>query len=1027
MGTINTMLTLDGEAGYRRAVNNIDKELRTLEAELKAVSSQFETSEKKIEKHAMEQDRLSAIIRALKDRQEVLTRAVHASNDAYQNAQKQLEALRSQHESENKQIEILKKNLESATKAYGEDSEYVKILQNSLKSLQEKEKATAKEIAATERNVQNTYNAYQRYRMQLAQTADQLHKTQQQTDEFKDSMSRSSEETKKASALLSTLSSIANAASGSMKLIVSAAGDVGRALSTIAEISANVVSTSINAMTKEFEIASEGFRTYAETFVKAAEKIGEFAYDSGSTFEESMSQVRAYSQASAEDMERLAQAAKDMGATTSKTASESADALGYMALNGYKTEQMLAALKPVVKSSEAGHMDLAMAANLASSTIKAYGLEVEQTEEMLNVMVATQNNSATSLEDLLGAYTNSAAMFKTLNVPMEESATILGVLANRGFKGTEIGNNLNSILVNLIGANKNAATAMTELGVSAWDEEGTFRGLTTVLKELGEAMNSGTAEQKSMIEAQIGGKRQFKTLEAMISGVSEEYDELYEATSHAFENNVLYSTAETMMDNVNGSVTLLKSAFESLGIAIFETFSGDLNSLIKEVAVWVSTMKEAVENGEILHAITNISRRIRWTIRDLITNLSEDLPDLLKIYNTSLIEGLRTMLYAIQNVLPEVLPELLNGFKELIVELAEMLPESADTLADAAIIYFSGIVDAINTVIPLITDNMPALLDAGLKVLQTITDGIMSNFPVLVDAVLQFAVMLADAFAENIDLILETGFFILMTLINGFVENLPHLLELAMIILTSLVNYIEENLSELVEAALQILLALANFLLENIDELIYMVPQLIEAIVKAIVDNTDLILEAAIVLIAALFNGLIAAAVAAVDILWEFPEILKGALLQEGEYENLGAEIMNGVINGIVNVAKKAGDLLSDAFANVKDAFKNFFDIHSPSRLMKKEIGLNIGAGVVEGIEDAVELDPQTLSGLQADVQKVTSGITLDNNITAGYATDGIQVAFYGPINLNNLTSDIDGFIEAIDERVRMARIGAGR
>ena len=99
-----------------------------------------------------------------------------------------------------------------------------------------------------------------------------------------------------------------------------------------------------------------------------------------------MSRVQAYSNASAEDMQRLSAAAKDMGATTSKTAAEAADALGYLALNGYDTEQMLATLKPIVKASEAGGMDLATAANLTANALTAYGKNAEDAEEFLNIL-----------------------------------------------------------------------------------------------------------------------------------------------------------------------------------------------------------------------------------------------------------------------------------------------------------------------------------------------------------------------------------------------------------------------------------------------------------------------------------------------------------------------------------------------------------------------------------------------------------------------------------------------------------------
>lgn len=1033
MGTINTMLTLDGESGFRRALNNINAQLKAFGAELSQISSEFDSTENKQQKFAATQEKLKTILETLKEKEKVLVNAVQASNQAYKDNASTLEKLKNQHDAEKRAISEQKNTIQSLTAVYGANSTQVKDAKKYLDLLTESEKATSEKIKTTEKAVQGSYNAYQRYKTQLAETRTQIQKTEQQTRSYQEEQKKSNQEFENAhhplgklGAAFDQVKQVVGATKAALEKFAPTVKAVGSAMAEVGEVSAKIVEGSVKSMAKEFEIATQGFEAYAAGFVKATEKIGKFAYDSGATFEESMSQVKAYSQASTEDMELLSAAAKDMGATTSKTASEAADALGFLALNGYKTQDMLTSLKPVVKAAEAGHMDLARAADLTSSTIKAYGLSIDQTEEFLNVMTATQNNSATSLEDLLGAYTNSAAMFKTLNVPMAESATILGTLANRGFKGTEIGNNLNSILVNLIGANEKAATAMTELGVSAWDDQGQFRGLTVVLKELGERLNEGTAEEKAMIEAAIGGKRQFKTLEAMISGVSAEYGELYEATSHAMENNVLYTTAETMLDNVKGSVTLLKSAFESLGISIFETFSTDLGGTIKEVTTWVNMMKEAVEGGNIPHTILNISRRIRWTIRDMITKLVKELPGMLKAYNATIIETLKTLMYTVPQIISEVLPQVLESFKDVLVSIAEMLPEMASTLADAAIVFFNGIVDALNTVLPIIGENLPAVFDAGISILNTLIEGIYSNFPILVETALGFIVGLVDAFAENIDEILEVGFFILMTVVNGIIENLPHLLEVAMEIIRSLVGFIQEHLSELVEAALQIILALANFLLEALPELISMIPDLVRAIVQALADNADLLAEAAVVLINALFYGLVEAIAAAVDIVDEIFEAIAG-IFGAGEWGDIGKNIMNGIFEGIKNVAAKAGDLLKDTFTDLKDAFCDFFDINSPSRLMKKDVGINIGLGVVEGIDDAIDLDPQALSGLEADIQRATNQITVDNNVNGLGTGESIQVAFYGPINLNNLTSDIDGFIEAVDERVQAYKVGSGR
>lgn len=291
----------------------------------------------------------------------------------------------------------------------------------------------------------------------------------------------------------------------------------------------------------------------------------------GMEFTKSMSNVEALSGATAEEFEALEKAAADAGANTSKTASQAADALGYMALAGWDTSQMLDGLMPILRASEAGSMDLATCSDLVTDSMSAMGIAVGDLNHYLDVCTKAQSSSNTSLQQLLSAYVGCGGTLKNLNVSIEESASVLGTLANRGIKGAEAGNALNSILVNLVGANKSAANAMSALGVSAWDENGNFIGLANTLKTLNGALSTCTDEEKALFEARIGGKTQMDTLQALISGISGEYDNLNEKLNNA--KGALESTAQTMQDNLSGDLTTLQSTLEGVGITMaFRSF-----------------------------------------------------------------------------------------------------------------------------------------------------------------------------------------------------------------------------------------------------------------------------------------------------------------------------------------------------------------------------------------------------------------------------------------------------------------------
>lgn len=304
------------------------------------------------------------------------------------------------------------------------------------------------------------------------------------------------------------------------------------------------------------------------------------AVKAGTDFEKSMSNVKAISGATGDELLVLRDKAKEMGANTSKSASESADALEYMALAGWKNQQMLTGLEPILRASEAGTMDLAVCSDLVTDSMSALGVVVEQLPHYLDVVTQTQNSANTSMQDLLTAYIDCGGTLKNLNVPLEESATWLGILANRGIKGAEAGTALNSILINLIGANSTAATAMDSLGVSAWDVNGNFIGMEATLKTLNTALNECTDEEKSFFEAKIGGKTQMDTLQALLAGTTEEYDVLKESITNC--SGALQTTALIMQDNLLGDIDSFKSAAEGAGITISEILTPQIREFVQQ-------------------------------------------------------------------------------------------------------------------------------------------------------------------------------------------------------------------------------------------------------------------------------------------------------------------------------------------------------------------------------------------------------------------------------------------------------------
>lgn len=362
----------------------------------------------------------------------------------------------------------------------------------------------------------------------------------------------------------------------------------------------------------------KGFTDAALGAVKSA---AEYSLSVGQSFDAAMSQTAAYSGATAEELDKLRTAAKDAGATTSKTATESAQALGYMALAGWDTTQMLEGLMPILRASEAGGADLARTSDLVTDSMSAMGIQTSELSHYLDVVSQAQSSCNTTMTGLLEAYINCGGTLRNLNVPIEESATLLGTLANRGKKAAEAGTAFNSIIVNLIGGNKSAKTALKELGVEAWDAEDNFIGLTNTLIKLDEALKNCTEKQKTNFIAKIGGKTQMDTLQALLSGLNEEYDSLYTTLNNC--EGAMGTTAQTMQDNLTGAITIMKSALEGVGIEFYSYLEEPLRNAVEAVTEVLGNLNQSISRGELSHTLKQLSEKLANLLDKLIDFATE--------------------------------------------------------------------------------------------------------------------------------------------------------------------------------------------------------------------------------------------------------------------------------------------------------------------------------------------------------------------------------------------------------------------
>lgn len=349
---------------------------------------------------------------------------------------------------------------------------------------------------------------------------------------------------------------------------------------------------SLDPIGKKMQEVGKGMQSVGKDLTKTLTLpivgIGTAAVKIGMDFEQSMSKVKAMSGATNEEMVLLEKAARDAGASTSKSAKDAADALGYMALAGWDSNTSMEALMPVLRLSEAGNIDLAKASSLVTDSMSAMGLTTQELPGYLDIVAQTARSSNTDIDQMAEAYLKVGGTLRGLNIPLDESALALGFLANAGIKGSEAGTSLNAVMTNLTAPTGRAKEALTELGFSAFDSEGNFKGLENVLFDLKDKLAGMTEEQRNTYLAMIGGKEHVKDLNALLNGLDDSYEGLTASLKES--DGALDDVAKTMRDNNKGSITELKSALEELGLKIYDVLKPSIGAIIESIQGFVDKL-----------------------------------------------------------------------------------------------------------------------------------------------------------------------------------------------------------------------------------------------------------------------------------------------------------------------------------------------------------------------------------------------------------------------------------------------------
>ena len=554
--------------------------------------------------------------------------------------------------------------------------------------------------------------------------------------------------------------------------------------------------------------------------------VGGFAAASisaGADFDAAMAQVGATMLKTTQEMENevgsvdtsfgqfsgnLREFAQFLGQNTAFSATEAAEALNYMALAGYNTQQSMDMLPNVLSLAAAGGFDLARASDMITDTQTAFGISAERTTQMVDEMAKAASTGNTSVEQLGDAFLVVGGLAKELNGGMvtmkdgtkqsvdgvQELEIALTAMANAGVKGNEAGTHMRNMLLKLSSPTEKGAIALEKLGVSVFDAGGQMRSLQDIFGDLSTSMDKLSQEEKLNAISKIFNTRDIASAEALLAAVQQDWNGIGQSILDA--KGSAADMAEIQLDNLQGDMTLFQSALEGAKITVSDQLTPTLREFVQFGTSGLSEITSAFQTGGLEGAM--------------------------EAFGTILSDGLAMII--------EKAPEFVNAGIQLLGSLGQGLLDNLPMIVDSALQITMTLLNAL-------LENLPTIVQAGLEVIGQLAIGIGEALPELIPTIVDCVLSITQTLIDNVDLLIDGAIALILGLAEGLINAMPQLIERIPEIVESIVSALVENAPKLVLAAVELILALGNSMIETIPQLVAMLPQIIEAIVNGLLDG----------------------------------------------------------------------------------------------------------------------------------------------------------------------------------------------
>ena len=429
-----------------------------------------------------------------------------------------------------------------------------------------------------------------------------------------------------------------------------------------------------------------------------------------------------------------------------------------MAMAGWKTGDMLNGIEGIMNLAAASGEDLATTSDIVTDALTAFGLSASDSTHFADVLAKASSNANTNVGMMGETFKYVAPLAGALGFSAEDCATAIGLMANSGIKSSQAGTSLRSILSRMAKPTDEVQAAMDKLGLSLTDSSGNMKSLQEIMVDMRSGFAGLTEEQKANMAASLGGQEAMSGLLAIVNASDEDFASL---TASIYDcDGAAAQMAETMNDNLEGQITILKSGLEGLGISLYEEMEKPCKDIVKEAQNMVQELQNAFNDGGLDGLVTKTGE----VMAQIVTEVAKAAPQ---------------MISAAQDLVESFIDAIMRRKWTLATSGATMVSELAQ-----AIMNLSG--DMWSAGIYLFTNFLQAMVwhsdDLGRsfgEMLKKIGDAVVENLPTIIRAAKDFVSGFCDGLSEEfpgVSALLEGFFQGFLEKSGGFVQDLVDLI-----------------------------------------------------------------------------------------------------------------------------------------------------------------------------------------------------------------------------------------------------------